>query len=202
MRRILKTEKVRDMTKSELRAEYKQKRKALTAEEVQTKSRQIAKHVLEMKEYVQADLVMAYLPIMNEVDTTPIIADALERGKTVVIPKVDGDSMEFFVYRPSSELEQSSFHVSEPVIEEIPVFSEEIMARGVRRLMLVPGLVFGGNGLRIGYGKGFYDRYLSKDPVLTVGLCYDLQLLEKIEGDSFDIPLNYIVTENQVTEVL
>ncbi|MDR1628906.1 MAG: 5-formyltetrahydrofolate cyclo-ligase, partial [Oscillospiraceae bacterium] len=131
-----------------------------------------------------------------EVDTHAIIREALERGKTVAVPRcVDGTrDMDFFVIRSLHELEKGSFGVMEPnpeTCEKLPDYQ--------RGLCIVPALAFDKEGFRLGYGKGYYDRFLSLFKGETLGLCYADCFSEKpLPHGKYDKRVSLVITENTI----
>ena len=119
--------------------------------------------------------------------TVAILAQALADGKQVAVPKVYGEDMKFILLPDLTRVSKGYAGIPEPV-DDGPV------ATDTQALVLMPGLVFDKAGHRIGYGGGFYDRFLSREPDHpTVALCYDFQVMEKIETESFDIPVDVVL---------
>lgn len=174
-------------TKKELRTNYKKLRNEMPEETREELSAEICGHILGSRLYQQAELIFAYYPLGNEVSLLPVIEDALSNGRRIAFPKVEGEDMEFYQVKDLNELEEGYFHVMEPVTESA---AEEAA------LVLTPGVVFDMDGNRIGYGKGFYDRYLGKHPeCITLGIAYESQIVECFEADMRDKKMDYIVTE-------
>lgn len=176
--------------KSDIRCRVLQNRKALTELQVRELSERICKHIMEQEDFLQAKAIYGYMPIQKEVDIKPVLLQALKMGKKVALPRVEEDSMEFYRILDFSQLETGCFRVMEPK-RECPLFQEA-------GLMLVPLVVFDQWGNRIGYGKGFYDRYIHKNArhVKLAGVGYELQKVPAIPREAFDYPLEYLVTEN------
>ena len=118
------------------------------------------------------------------------------KAKRIYYPRVSGNKMSFYRVRSLDELNCGSFNIKEPDMTK-----EYTQADG-RALMIVPGLAFSDTGYRIGYGKGFYDRYLSsftkRDTVMAVGVGYDFQLLSSMTfEDEYDVPLDGVITDKR-----
>lgn len=169
----------------------KEMRLALSEEEVRTLSEECVTKVLQFPELLEAETVCIYMPIGNEIDTSAIIQYCLDNGKRVAAPRVEGDSMEFYYFHKPSELQQGAFDIWEPIGTE-KVTDEE-------SLVIVPGVAFDLNCNRIGYGNGFYDRYLSKHPQMKkIALAYEFQIVGKIKQEIHDIRPDMVVTESRV----
>lgn len=167
--------------KAQLRKKILQQRAALSAQEVKIRSEKICKAVREECCYKDAEAVCLYMPIRNEVDVTFLAEPAWEEGKTVWLPKVRDGRMDFYFYGPETSLEEGSYHIPEPK-------SERILVPDQHTLIIMPGAVFSREGDRIGYGGGYYDRYLEKFSFChTVAVCYDFQIVPDIPSESHDI---------------
>lgn len=187
--------------KKKLRSEFKSVRRGFAAEEQQRRDRQILQRLLALPEYHKAPLVLSYVSTAIEVDTRTLIEQALRDGKKVAVPwcvpgKVD---MKFFLIGGLEELEPGSFGVLEPVPgkhrELLDVVSEPEM---VNSLCVLPGLGFDLSGYRLGYGKGYYDRFLSGYCGTTVGVCYTACLRTLLPHGRYDRMMNILVTEKFV----
>ena len=175
------------MNKQELRRAIRERKRAMTAEEIEARSAVLAEKFAQSDAYKAAKTIYGYLPYNQEVRTVPMLRRALEEGKRVAVPKVYGDDMKFIYLDDLSQVAKGYAGIPEPV-DDGPV------ATDTQALVLMPGLVFDKAGHRIGYGGGFYDRFLSREPDHpTVALCYDFQVMEKIETESFDIPVDVVL---------
>lgn len=179
-------------TKRQLRYGILKKRDEIPYSEVLAATRAVREHVRSWPAFRDAVCVCSYISIRSEMPTPGIILRALESGKKVIVPKVFGDALRFFEIRSlTDDLERGTFGVLEPVVSrcaETPV--EEA------GLCLIPGVVFDEHGNRIGYGKGYYDRFLRRLPpgVPTLGMAYDCQVLAEIPSDPTDVPVRWLVT--------
>lgn len=175
------------MDKTALREQMRQKKRAMTTQQIEEKSRLLGQMLLDTEEYRKAKTLYGYLPYNQEVRTVPILEQALRDGKRIAVPKVYGNEMRFVYITDFSRVEKSGFGIPEP-IDDAPV------ARDKTALVLMPGLAFDAQGHRIGYGGGFYDRFLAKEPGHpTVALCYDFQMLPKLETEEFDVPVDRVL---------
>ena len=175
------------MDKKALRAEIRQKKRAMTEEEIVSKSAALGVLFRDCPLYRRANTIYGYLPYNQEVRTIPMLAQALADGKKVAVPKVYGDTMKFLYITDFSQIAPGYAGIPEPVADE-PVADDPTA------LVLMPGLAFDPQGHRIGYGGGFYDRFLELEPQHpTVALCYDFQLLPVLETEDHDIPVDCVL---------
>ncbi len=177
--------------KRSLRKEILTAREALSPEDIAEKSRRICDRVRALAEFQTAETVLSYMPMRGEVDVSLLFADCFADGKTLLLPKTKDKEMSFYPHAEGAGFLTGPFSVLEPV-------STEAMDP-LCGVMLLPGVVFGRDGNRIGYGGGFYDRYLEVRPMLlTIGVAYDLQVVPEILHEDHDVPLNLLVTESAI----
>ena len=175
------------MDKTELRRMIREKKRAMTAEEIETVSARLGELFAESFYYQNAKTIYGYLPYNQEVRTVPILERALREGKRVAVPKIFGDEMKFIYISDFSKVEKGYAGIPEP-IENEPVADDS------SALVLMPGLAFDPEGHRIGYGGGFYDKFLEREPQHpTVALCYDFQMFPKLETEEHDIPVDCVI---------
>lgn len=181
--------------KNTLRKEALKRRESLSADEIMSKSSVIIHSFRGTDFYKSSKNVMIYVSFRNEVDTLELIDDMLKEGKRVFIPLTVSKTKELLVSEIidiQEDLEIGNFGVLEPKKEKQRIVNPEILD-----LIVVPGVCFDKRGFRIGYGAGYYDRFLSKLPQIpTISLVFQLQLMDKVPEDSYDIPVDYIITEN------
>ena len=175
------------MDKKQLRQQIREKKRAMTPEQIEQASARLGQLFVESKVYQEAKTIYGYLPYNQEVRTVPMLEQALKDGKRVAVPKVIGDEMVFIYMTDLSQVENGYAGIPEPVANE-PV------ADDTTALVLMPGLAFDPAGHRIGYGGGFYDRFLAAEPDHpTIALCYDFQMLPSLETEEFDIPVDCVL---------
>ncbi len=175
------------MDKVQLRKEIREKKRAMTQEEILAKSQRLCQKFLQCDAYANAKTIYGYLPYNQEVLTWELLRKAIEDGKRVAVPKVYGEDMKFIFITDFSKINNGYCGIPEPIADE-PVADDHTA------LVLMPGLAFDREGHRIGYGGGFYDRFLSQEPSHpTVALCYDFQLLESLPTEEFDIPVDIVI---------
>jgi 5-formyltetrahydrofolate cyclo-ligase len=178
--------------KSKIREEMKMKRKAMPKEVVLAKSLMAQSVFLDSDIYREAETLMLYIPLGNETSTLDIIEKAYDDGKTVLVPVTDSKTYELTAHEITrdTEFEKGMFSVTEPR-EKVPFDTSRI------DVVLVPGIAFSRDGSRIGFGKGCYDKFLKDTEVLKVGFCYDFQITDEVYADSFDIEMDYLITEKE-----
>lgn len=173
-------------TKAELRSAVRRRKQTMTAEDIRTRSGKLCSLVLQTEAYRTCKTIYGYLPFNQEVDLLPLLQRALADGKQVALPKCFGREMRFILVSDLSRIQYSPFGAPEPV-DDTP------KARDGSALVIVPGLVFDRQGYRIGYGGGYYDRFLALEPGhSTIALCYDFQLQDALEPESHDIPVDMV----------
>lgn len=185
------------MPKRGLRSSMLAKRSGLTPERWQESSRSAQQQLLALEPFRRAERVALYAPLMNEVDTALLFAAARQAGKRVFYPLVCGEHLTFHEVMAEEQLQRGSFGILEPC----PVKPADVSTP--LDLMVVPGVAFDLRGHRVGFGKGYYDRYLAglrQLPVL-VGLCHDFQLCAEVPAEGHDIRMHYLVSASRVVQV-
>ncbi len=155
-------------------------------------SHQVQRQLINSEPFISARTLALYSPINNEVATEHVFAVATELGKQVYYPRVVGEELEFLEVCSIDELMPGSFGVGEPGIgEKISVAELD--------LLVVPGVAFDVRGHRLGYGRGYYDRQLSRKTAgtISVGLCFKIQLCDLLPTEQHDQALDYIATETE-----
>lgn len=175
------------MDKSALRKEIREKKRAMTLQEIEEKSDRLGALFCESEAYRQAKSIYGYLPYNQEVRTVAMLQQAIRDGKRVAVPKCYGDEMRFIWMDDLSKVEKGYAGIPEPIADG-PVADDETA------LVLMPGLAFDSQGNRMGYGGGFYDKFLEKEPNHpTLALCYDFQMLPHLETEAHDIPVDTVL---------
>lgn len=175
------------MDKKELRRRIRTQKRAMTEAEIIDKSEKLGELFAISPLYLQAKTIYGYLPYNQEVRTVPMLERAIRDGKRVAVPKVLGDEMIFIYMDDLTAVEKGYAGIPEPV-------ANGPAADDPTALVLMPGLAFDPQGHRIGYGGGFYDRFLAAEPNHpTLALCYDFQMLDHLETESFDIPVDCVL---------
>jgi 5-formyltetrahydrofolate cyclo-ligase len=179
--------------KKEIRQKNKRNRDYMTEEECCQRSIKICFNILSSKLYEEAEYVYGYYPLGNEVSLIPVMEDCLEQGKKLALPRVEGNHIDFYEITSLEQVKEGCFHVMEPITS--------VKMQNERALVLTPGVAFDKNGNRIGYGKGYYDRYFSCYPGLTrLGVSYYNQIEDGIPTEETDVRLQYLITERKMME--
>ncbi len=166
-----------------------EKRNALDPKEIAKRSKRVQDFLLNSKEFKSAKVVGAYHAFGSEVRTDLIIEHARALGKKIVLPSVEGDNLTFYELSSGKYLVKGRFGIMEPLpfgpVDKID-------------LLVVPGIAFDKKGYRLGYGKGYYDKFLAKKKVALIGLGYSFQLLDSLPKGKYDKRLDAIATEDGV----
>lgn len=183
--------------KKKLRVKIIALRDAHANEDINFKSHEIKKRLFDLPEFKKAKVVMFYAAIKGEVKTRSMIQETLAMGKKVIVPVTDFEKKEISISEIKSftELEEKNHGLYEPKEEFFREFEAEKLD-----FVIVPGLAFDCEGDRIGYGHGFYDKFLPKlkKEIPTVGLAFEFQIVYNLPCDEHDIPVKKIVTEKRV----
>lgn len=175
------------MDKKELRSYIRACKRAMTPEQIEIASAALAQKLYSTAQYQNAATVYGYLPYNQEVRTVPILQQALRDGKNVAVPKMYGDTMRFIYLSDLSAVAPNEYGIPEPVADD-PVANDR------NALVLMPGLAFDDKGNRMGYGGGYYDKFLAAEPNHpTVALCYAFQMVPSIPTDTYDIPVDLVI---------
>ena len=175
------------MDKIVLRREIREKKRAMTEQEIVLRSEKLGALFAASKAYQSAKTIYGYLPYNQEVRTVPMLEQALKDGKRVAVPKIYGDIMRFIYIEDMSAVAKGYAGIPEPIADG-PVAEDETA------LVLMPGLAFTKKGDRMGYGGGFYDRFLAQEPNHpTLALCYAFQMVENLPVEEYDIPVDVVL---------
>lgn len=181
--------------KAQIRKTLLSKRNNLTHEEILKAEKKIITHLLSMDILNQAESVMVYMDFKNEVRTQELIEHLLTAGKSIILPLIDHN--EIIPYRISSlgDLKQGTFGILEPDKNKCEPFDAQQID-----FVILPGVGFDRAGNRLGFGKGYYDRFFLqlKADVKRAALAYDFQIVPRIPAAPHDIPMHYIITEKQI----
>lgn len=183
--------------KRALRREVRARRDALPPEERERLGRAVARNLLAVPEVRRASRVMVFSSFGSEVDTGPIIEQLERDGRSVVLPRVEDRTIVPVGYRSGDPVTPSSLGMLEPAGGD-PVNPVEI------DVVVVPGLAFDRRGHRVGYGGGFYDRFLGRlrPDALTVGICFTVQVVDEVPHGRGDRPVDLVVTDEGIEEGL
>jgi len=175
------------MDKKALRAQIRAQKRAMTQQQIEEASCRLGELFVQTEQYQNAKTIYGYLPYNQEVRTVPMLEQAIRDGKRVAVPKVYGDEMKFIYMDDLNQVAIGYANIPEPVADA-PIADDKTA------LVLMPGLAFTKNGDRMGYGGGFYDRFLAEEPNHpTVALCYAFQMVESLPTEEYDIPVDCVL---------
>lgn len=181
--------------KKDLRQQSIHFRGALSNEKKAELDERILDGMLSLEEYSTADVLYTYVSKPAEPDTMTLILAALEAGKRVAVPRCIPETvgMEFYEIHSPKELEPGTYGVLEPVPSR-----SRLIGMGGKAVCVVPGLSFDLGGYRLGYGKGYYDRFLARFCGVTVGLCYSSCVHQTLPRGFYDRPVDVLITEKHI----
>ncbi len=175
--------------KSSLRKTLLEKRDSTSFDLIKIASRQIQTNLEKIDEYKNAQSIAFYYPIGSEVLTQDLMLKILSLGKEVLLPKVIGEDLEFRKIKDMNSLEKGNFDIMEP--KDNCEKAEKI------DVAIVPTVGISPDGSRLGYGHGYYDRFLSKVDVVSIALTYEKQIVKSVPSDQNDVKIDWIVTEDR-----
>ncbi|MFY9300597.1 MAG: 5-formyltetrahydrofolate cyclo-ligase [Candidatus Nitrosotenuis sp.] len=176
--------------KSSLRRLWLEKRDNFSADFVDIASKKIQKNLKKIDAYVAAKTIACYYSIGSEVKTHGILQEVLSEGKALALPRVEGDGLVFCSVRKFEDLEKGEFGIMEPKQNCPPLTEFDVI--------IVPAVAMTADGQRLGYGRGFYDRFLTGTKSPTIALAYSKTILKNIPHSKNDIRIQWIVTEDGV----
>lgn len=174
--------------KKEIRAYIRALKKQYSNEELIELSRPVTDKLLKHKKVKEAQTILMYYSLADEVYTHDIITKLVNMNKTVLLPRViDDENMIICHYKSDKDLSEGAFHIMEPIGEEFTDYNKI-------ELCIVPGMSFDSNNNRLGRGKGYYDRFLAKVPnSYKIGVCFDFQKLKEIPSGKYDINVDEVI---------
>lgn len=177
-------------TKEQLRKLVHARRGQAASTDLTRDSEIIFRKIQCLDEYIISGSIYAYVDFQNEVMTRAFLARALGDGKRVAIPKVRDGRMEFRYIDSLRQVEKGTLGIMEPTAETDPADSETA-------LMIVPGVAFDRKCHRVGYGGGYYDRYLKEHPNhITIAVAFDFQVFDEVPHEEYDVTPLYLFTES------
>jgi 5-formyltetrahydrofolate cyclo-ligase len=184
------------MTKSEVRTFINDNKSGMTSNEIKDYSSTITNKLLGTNEYKYCSTVFCYVSFNQEVLTRDIIINSFELGKKVAVPRIVGNKMIFYYINNFEELKPGTLNILEPITENVAMPNEN-----ENNLIIVPGLAFDEKFNRIGYGKGYYDKFFLEYrniPMYKIALAYDMQVLKELPAETHDIKLDQIITQSKI----
>ena len=178
--------------KIELRRKYKKIRQNMPLDKKQQLDKSLFENFVNNIEYKQAKTILAFVSKDIEVDTTEIINKAFSDNKTVAVPLCNTEEklMDYYIIKSFDDLEKGAYGLLEPITdrcEKVTDFTSSIC--------MVPGLVYDQSGYRLGFGKGYYDRFLIDYSGVTVGVCYSRCIEQELPRGFYDKPINLVITD-------
>ena len=178
--------------KRQLRIKMRALRDRLTEEEVKTASAACLERLLSLRVFEDHKWIYLYLAFHKEMDTLSMIDAFRNAGKRLAVPRVEGKRMHFYEIHSLDDCRAGTMGILEPCKENVTEIAEP-------GLMLMPGLAFDQDGHRLGYGGGFYDRYLSGHGGLrTAGICYDFQIIDHVPAEPHDLCPEILITDKRI----
>ena len=178
-----------NVQKAALRKHLLEKRDATSAELRNISSKKIHLNLRQNTSFTNSQNIACYFPIGSEVDTSDVMLDILQQNKNLLLPKIINDNIEFYVVPNLEKLEKGSFEIMEP--------KDSCKKAAEINCVLIPTVGVSKAGIRLGYGKGYYDRFLSSTNAVKISLTYSKQIIKSIPSDSHDIKIDWIVTEDE-----
>ena len=184
--------------KRQLRAKYRKIREGLDPAQKQAWDEAILKKITSTHFYKEANTLLCFVSTAIEVDTYGLLQHALDANKTVAVPKcLDKEGhMAFYIIKSFADLKQDTFGLMEPDTEKCAPVSDFDNA-----VCILPGFAFDTEGFRIGFGKGYYDRFLQRFEGMKVGICYPPCMTNDLPHGRFDVPADYIVTPKYILTI-
>lgn len=177
--------------KIKLRDKFKAIRLGYSPEQKAKLDNDIIGRLMRTYQYKNASTILCYVSTPLEVDTRLLIKKALDDGKRVAVPKCKPETttMDFYLITSFEDLEKGTFGVLEPIQSRCEIF------RGDEGICIVPGLCFDHFGYRLGYGKGYYDRFLTNYSQTKIGICYNDCVQQRLFHGRYDVPVDLLITE-------
>jgi 5-formyltetrahydrofolate cyclo-ligase len=188
-----------NFAKSDIRKDILYKRNSLSESEIINNSKIINLRVIATKEYQSSKSIGAYYPTGSEVKTFDIIKHSIDNKKEIGLPRViDSTKIKFF------KIIEDSFEKIKFTKGKYGIFENSMSTISIDQmdLLIIPGIAFDSQGNRIGYGKGYYDRFLSsRKAKYVIGLAYETQVINESPNNDYDIPVNIIITEKRTIRI-
>ena len=182
-----------NIQKTALRKHLLEKRDAISAELRDILSKNIHQNLKHISSYINSQNIACYFPIGSEVDTYAIMLDILRQNKCLLLPRIVNDNLMFYNVPSLEKLEKGNFGIMEP--------KDSCKKADRIDCVLIPTVGVSKLGIRLGYGKGYYDKFLSSTDAIKISLTYSKQIVKIIPSDSHDIKMNWIVTEDDYIKI-
>ena len=185
-----------------LRKKFKEQRKNISLQDRTLANEKIFENLINLIEIENADYILTFISFGSEPDTLKFAEYVLANGKKLAAAKCTSEKgvMNFHLIKSLDDLEKGSYGIPEPK-NDIPFLSDEEIDKN-KVLCIVPGYSFSEKGYRLGYGGGYYDRFLSEHKnIKTVGICFDEMISDEIPVEEYDVPVSLVVTDRKITEI-
>jgi 5-formyltetrahydrofolate cyclo-ligase len=179
--------------KAALRKHLLEKRDATSAELRDIASERIHENLKKNSSFIDAQNIACYFPIGSEVNTYDIMLNVLKQDKNLLLPKIIDDDIQFYIVSNLEKLEKGSFEIMEP--------RDSCEKAKKIDCVLIPTVGVSKLGVRLGYGKGYYDRFLSSTEAVKISLTYSKQIVKSIPNDPHDIKMDWIITEDENIQI-
>ena len=179
--------------KSALRKHLLERRDATSSELRDIVSEKIHENLKKISSYTNSQNIACYFPIGSEVDTHDVMLNILKQGKNLLLPRIVDNNIQLYIVSNLEKLERGSFEIMEP--------KDSCEKAKKIDCVLVPTVGVSKLGVRLGYGHGYYDRFLSSTDAVKISLTYSKQIVKSIPSDSHDIKIDWIVTEDEHTKI-
>ncbi len=183
--------------KKKIREDILRQRDALSMEAIRAAEEQIMHRLLQLREFIDAKQLFSYLSFRSEVPTFGIIEYCWDHGKAVTIPVCVQETKEMVLsyFDLNTKLETVKFGLREPSGDTLRFGNREHLDAA-----LIPGSAFDRKGYRIGYGAGYYDKFFAhtQRKILKIALAYSFQIIDEVPRNSYDVPMDFIITEKEI----
>lgn len=187
------------MNKNVLRKEMKEKRKSIALDQRLKLSKQVFSKLEDSQDFKNSKNIFAFVSFGTEIFTHDFIKNSISAGKNIYIPFINEEKNIMYASKLNSfdDLELGFYNILAQPEDKVDVVDPKLLD-----LVIVPGLIFGENFYRIGYGGGYYDKFLSQDGVSAkkIGICFDFQLIDSIDYEPHDVILDEIITDVRTLE--
>ena len=177
-------------TKENLRRQFLEKRDWLSADLIEIASKQIRKNLGKVESYRKAQTVACYHSAGSEVRTHEIMQEIISHGKILALPRVDGEKLVFYEVKKFEDLERGEFGIMEP--------KQYCPMKNDFDIIIVPAISMTRTGDRLGYGMGYYDKFLAGKKNTTIALAYSKSIAKNIPRDDLDVKIDIIITEDEI----
>lgn len=174
------------MNKDDIRRRVRARKRLLTEDERREAAEKVFSRLEKLTAFALSDNILIYNSLPDELSTRSFL-DKWSAGKRFFLPRVNGLDLELLPFE-RTRMQMGAFRIEEPT-------GDDVTDPGCMEMIIVPAVAYDRSGNRVGRGKGYYDRLLARTSAFTVGVAYDFQLVDEIDTDEFDIPVDMVITE-------